>query len=388
MSRMKLIGSVIFISVILICCREKYFADYEMPASGFLVVNGFINGGGEPTEIRLSRSNRLTETPAEVMETGATVLIESDANERYPLVETSPGVYSYGPLDINAARKYRLFINARGKEYVSEYSGKLITPDIDSVTWKQNNNGVQFYIHSHDETNATRYYQWKFEETWEINSPFLSALEYTYDSNNKLLGVKYKFENRMADTTMQRCWAKSNSQVLIVGSTEKLSEDVIYLPLHFVGAESEKMSVAYSILTKQYALSQRAYSFISTMKKNTEQLGSVFDPQPSQLSGNIKCITNPAEIVIGFVEVVEQKTKRIFINRRQLSSWNFINTCETTVIDNKPDSIAKYAGGLVPSVVNYEDIITGAIIDFKAAPAPCIDCKLRGATNIKPAFWP
>lgn len=384
-----MIWVMIFISVVLICCREKYFADYEMPASGFLVVNGFINGGGEPTEIRLSRSNKLTETPAEVMETGATVLIESDADDRYPLIETSPGVYSYGALDVNPSRKYRLFIKARGKEYISEFSGKLSTPDIDSVSWKQNNNGVQFYIHSHDESNNTRYYQWKFEETWEINSPFLSALEYNYDSNNKLIGVKYKFDNRMADTTMQRCWAKNSSQVLIVGSTEKLSNDVIYLPLYFVGAESEKMSVAYSILTKQYALSQRAYNFILTMKKNTEQLGSVFDPQPSQLTGNIKCITNPSEVVIGFVEVVEQKTKRIFINRRQLNNWNYTNTCQTTVIDNKPDSIAKYAGGgLVPSVVYSEDMITGEIIAFNAAPGPCVDCKLRGATNVKPEFWP
>ena len=390
MKGVKKILLLILISATIFSCREKYFASYEMPATGFLIVNGFINGGDEPTEIRLSRTNKLSETPAEVMETGATVFIEGENSGRYALTETAPGVYTSESISIGPSSKYRLFINTKDKEYVSEYTGILATPDIDSVSWEQNKEGVQFYINTHDDTNNVRYYQWKFEETWQINSPFITTLEYDYDENKKFVGIKYRYENRMADSTKQMCWTTTFSNSLLIGTTEKLTKDVVSLPFHFIRDGSEKMNVEYSLLVKQYALSQRAYNFLLTMKKNTEQLGSVFDPQPSQLNSNMRCITDPSEMVIGFVEVTKQKTKRIFVKTRELGTWNYYNDCEAKVINNQqpPDSILKYVDNLMPTVVHSEDINTGEILEFNVAPAVCIDCRLKGATNVKPSFWP
>src|SRR5690606_41864672 len=82
------------------------------------------------------------------------------------------------------------------------------------------------------------------------------------------------------------------------------------------------ISVIYSFLTRRSSdlLSELAYNFMVMMKKNSEQLGSVFDPQPSQLAGNMSCITDPEEMVIGFIEVAEEKAKRIFIKRDRKST--------------------------------------------------------------------
>ena len=63
------------------------------------------------------------------------------------------------------------------------------------------------------------------------------------------------------------------------------------------------------------------------MKKNTEQVGTLFDAQPSQISGNFKCLTNPGELVIGFVEVTEEQTKRAFIYNSQVPGWSYNMIC-------------------------------------------------------------
>ena len=76
------------------------------------------------------------------------------------------------------------------------------------------------------------------------------------------------------------------------------------------------------------------------MKKNTEQTGSLFDPQPSQLSGNIHCLTDPNELVIGYVEITQEQTQRIFISSSEVSDWHYDPGCALYEVDNNLDSIA------------------------------------------------
>src|SRR6202012_4114028 len=89
-------------------------------------------------------------------------------------------------------------------------------------------------------------------------------------------------------------------------------------PLTQIPLTSEKVETKYSIIVRQYALTQEAYNFYQNIKKNTEQLGSIFDAQPSQLSGNIHNVTNPNEPVVGYVTVSTVQSKRIFIAHESL----------------------------------------------------------------------
>jgi hypothetical protein len=105
----------------------------------------------------------------------------------------------------------------------------------------------------------------------------------------------------------------------VIASSAKLSSDVIFqAPVTTILSTNEKISVRYSILLRQYALTKEAYEFWENIRKNTEQLGSIFDAQPSQLQGNIHCISNPTEPVIGFVTITNIQRKRIFIDNSQL----------------------------------------------------------------------
>jgi Domain of unknown function (DUF4249) len=382
----KLFSYIIFLSITA-GCKEKYVAPIQSPSTGYLVVEGFINSGPGTTSIRLTRTTMLYDSVDIISEHNAVVNIEGENNEIFPLYENGNGIYiSPSPFNLNNNEKYRLQIKTGdNKEYTSDFATVKRTPEIDSISWKRENGGVRIYVNTHDPQNNTRYYKWNYEETWEYHSAYLSNLKYITDpTTNQILGVGPRLPSTLPDTTIYKCWHTTNSTSTNIGSSEKLSADVIYLPLLFIEPASQKLSVLYSINLKQYALSHEAYLFFEKIKKNTEQVGSVFDPQPSELQGNIHCVTNPKETVVGFVEISEEKDQRLFIRNDELPGWNYIAACNQVIIDNQPDSIAKYGLGLLPTAVHEAGL---SIKDFYASSYTCVDCTLTG-TNIRPNFWP
>jgi hypothetical protein len=370
-------------------CKESYEPSITSAGSGYLVVEGFINSGHGPTTIRLTRTTQLQIASAKA-EVGAQVKVEGDDGNTFILIDSLNGTYGRPQLSLKSNIKYRLHIKtADAREYASDYSQVRHTPPIDSITWQMENDGVRIYANTHDPQNLTKYYQWKYEETWEIHSAYYSSLIYRRDASNRITALLWRDTDfHKVDTTIYKCWNSLASTSIILGSSEKLSSDVIYLPVQFIEPGSEKLSVLYSMNLKQYAMTQDAYLFMEKMKKNTEQVGTLFDAQPSQITGNIKCLSNQDEPVIGFVEVTDEQTKRIFIYRSQVSGWNYGTACQQYLINNTVDDMNKYGGDLYPTVANTIDLLTGNPIDFFAANMEsCMDCTTRGV-NRKPTFWP
>ncbi|SKA13544.1 DUF4249 domain-containing protein [Sediminibacterium ginsengisoli] len=373
--------------ILLAGCKEKYTPKLNNATTAYLVVEGFINSSGGASTFVLTRTTRLTDPGKIVYERGAMVKITSELGKVYPLTETSPGTYTSAALTLDKNDRYRLSIQAGGKEYLSDYSKMRNTPAIDSVSWQLENNGLQLYVNTHDPKDSTRYYQWKHEQTWEFHSSYTTSLKYSYDNQNNITGVTYRLPSRSADMSVYRCWQSEKLQSISIGSSEKLSKDVIHAPLIQIPKNSWKVSVLYSVLVKQYALSREAYKFFEEMKRNTEQLGSIFDAQPSANTGNLRCVTKPDEVVIGFVEVSEEKEKRLFISAAQLpADWAYVQPCEAIQVKpNNIDTIRSMAGYLPTDPVDYAP--SGAIVTLGFGTPSCIDCTLRG-TNVKPSFWP
>lgn len=57
------------------------------------------------------------------------------------------------------------------------------------------------------------------------------------------------------------------------------------------------------LILRQYTLNQESFSFYRELKNHLESEGELFDPMPSQLKGNIRCITDPNKQALGFFEV-------------------------------------------------------------------------------------
>lgn len=370
-------------------CREIYNAPVHSPETGYLVVEGFINSAGITT-VRLSRTVKLDKGDTIKYEYNASVTIESENGESFLLQAKDSGIYISDELYLNPNEKYRLHIKtSNNKEYVSDFTAYRTTPDIDSLTWKRDD-GVTIYANAHDDNNREKYFRYEYEETWEYHSPFGSSVKFdtTYDVNgNKLLRAVWRNATRTIDTPLFKCWKTQQSTKILAGTTEKLSSDIVYFPVQHIPQGSEPLSVLYSIYVKQFAISKEDYDFLQKMKKNTEQLGTIFDAQPTELTGNIHCTSDANEIVIGYIDVSEEKNKRIFISNEEVPEWNYSTDCFRVEVENDPDSIRFKADGFIPTTARKLDI-GGNIEIFWAAVPQCVDCSYENRTNIKPSFWP
>jgi hypothetical protein len=362
-------------------CKKLYEPHISSPATGYLVVEGYINSSVGASTITLTRTTKLKDTVSILYEQNARVSIESSTNESFPLMEGTNGRYTSGMLHLNPTSKYRLRIIAQnGKEYLSDFSQLKNTPAIDSISWQVEHDGVQIYANTHDDQNNTKYYRWTYSETWEFHSAFLQTVYYIMDPvTNQAIGVVAGVPN----ASIYKCWRTQVSTNIILGSSEKLTTDRIHLPVRYIEPQADELTVLYYIRLKQFALSENAYLFYQKLKKNTEELGTIFDPMPSEISGNVHCVNDPNEIVIGYVEPSEEQEKELFIRNSDLPMiWMSQMPCGEFEVKNIPPLDTAVIPTRPGTYGMYNNLAT-----FYASDRYCVNCTLRG-TNKKPSFWP
>ena len=378
-----------------ISCKKPFNPPAISGSASYLVVQGVINSGSDPTIITLSRtvnlSNKVTLNPV----SGAVLTIESNQNISYPLTENTNGNYVSAGLNLDNSHTYRLSIKINNEQYYSDYVPVLNSPPVDSLFYTVSGNGLNIYSNTHDPANTAKYYRWDYSETWIIHSNYDS--EFISNGDTVL--------QRPANEQIYSCWSSDTSSTIILNSSAKLSKAVLFNnPIISIASTSEKLGSEYSILVRQYALTGDAYSFWTNLKKNTEQLGSIFDAQPSQINGNIHSVANPTEPVIGYISVGSTSTKRIFIKTQQLPAWLPKPAYPDCVLDsdlytfyppgskvpvNQVNEFINYkrGAGANPSIPIAPIGLPGhPPIGYTASSPECVDCTLRG-TNIQPSFW-
>lgn len=359
-------------------CREKYNPPLASLPKSFLVVEGVINPGNQPTTIRLTRTFKLDQNATVKTENNAVVTVEGNNSTTAFLAPAGNGNYVSGNLNLNTNNEYRLRIKTTdGKEYLSDYVKVKITPAIDSISWKREENGLRIYANTKDLSNATHYYRWDYEETWEIRSIFGPGIIY---QNGVIRDRIFPQED------VSICWKFNSSANIVLANSIRLQSDIINeAPLTFIPVGDEKLFVRYSILVKQYALQQEAYNFFDLMKKNSQDIGSIFSPQPSEIKGNLHCVTDPDEFVVGFVTVSTITEKRIFIAATQVGIWPNYNRCDEVRVPNNRDSINRAVRdlGLMP----FQHIFPPPADIYLFSSPYCVDCTTRGGSRARPVFW-
>jgi len=360
-------------------CKEKFDPPIISSDNSYLVVEGVLNAGSAPTTIHITRTFGLDQNSVVQGEIGATVTVEGKDNSIQPLTMGVLGQYSSPGLILQSNAEYRVRIQTNdGNIYVSGYVMPRQTPGIDSVGWRRSPEGVQLYVNTHDNSNSTRYYRWDYIETWQLRSYYFSGYIY----QNAAVRQRVLPQEQVYD-----CWRSASSQSILLGSSARLSNDVINeAPLAFYANGDERMNVRYSLLVRQYAMDKPAFEFYELMKKNTESVGTIFDSQPSDIRGNIICETDPSKPVIGFITASTISEKRIFINSSELPGWNLPPYCPPMTVT--PDSIVFYfqGGAYMPYSANFDNLGL-RIISYNASFNTCVDCQTRGGSTIQPSFW-
>jgi hypothetical protein len=363
-------------------CVEPYDPPVVSVGTNILVIDGSLNTEGI-SRIRITRTQDLTDKNPVKEELQASVSFEEENGSSYALTEDGNGNYSLPEKAFNLSKNYRLVVNTSdSKEYVSEFVPALKSPEIDSVTWKvTSDKGLQFYVNTHDSENDIRYYSWTYEETWRYIAAFNSRFEW----------VNRVPTNRL--NSIYICYNTKPSQSILIGSAGNLSMPVISnFPLLYIPQNSERIRFKYTILVHQTALTKEAFEYFGQLQKNTENLGTLFDPQPSQLTGNIRCTSDLSEPVIGYFLAGSTVQNRIFISSDFLPRARYYNT---SFVDCTADGILqvidipmlKDRDLLNMLLVESFPVGAGEVTAYSYTSATCGDCRTAGGTTTVPDFW-
>jgi hypothetical protein len=367
---------VVFLLLLAGACVEPFnIPQKDSSFLGYLAVDGYLDGVNGAATVKLTRSIDLADYKAVPGETGATVSIEVENGGSLPLKERDNGLYTADHLTFDPNAKYKLHVaTGYGTSYSSDYITMKQSPSFDSLVWRAEDKGIRFYVNGHDDTGNTRYYQYRFTETWVYGVSF--------DSNYKNVGglpVKRKKYEHVAD-----CWDSRNSADVIVKATTDLSNDIVSMfPIYFIDKGARKLLDGYSLLVEQRAISQREYQFWELLRKTNESMGGLFDPIPSQVTGNVRS-DDTSEQVLGYFTGGFPKQIRIFINftdlPKDLQSLDPL-AYDCTIYDfvvggDTPIGSQVYMDLHIPPNIWY------------VTTANCGDCRSIGGDTIRPKFWP
>lgn len=341
------------ILLLLTACIDPFEIGEDLQGTPLLVVDGKITNQAGPHQVALRYSSTTLDGFESPAVSGAQVTITNQEGQEIILTEAESGVYYSGEgIRGQAGNTYQLHITLPdGTRYASQPETMPAVTAIDSLyavvesrtalstlntlidRW-----GIQIYVNSGSNRTMPGFYRWEWEETYQITPP-LTPQPSSFPS---------------------ACWLSGRGlREINIASTQSLARDVVERqPIAFVSKRGFKLQVRYSILVRQYSLSRSAYTYWSRIKEQIEAAGSVFDPPPAQIAGNIYRVDEQDEVVLGYFQASSVTEQRFFIRRSEVPQQ-----------PGGPVTAFPECGGDQPT-------------DY------CFDCRLvSGATTERPSFW-
>jgi hypothetical protein len=377
----KAIGFVFVLLATLLGCRTPY--EPEVPATELrvLVVEGYLDTEGLKSELKLSRTAPLGASSAFIPELRAKVLLKSASGQVFPLTETGLGTYIF-ERNIDEKQSYLLEIElSSGERYVSEGLQPIVTPEIIDAGFKRDEEGVEVFVSTQGNANADDFL-WTFEETWIFRPRIRTTYIYVPEIKN------VRDQKQSEQTSL--CFKTEPSPGILLETSSRFKDQVVFQKtITEIPTGDERIMERYSILVSQKGLASKDVPFWEILKKNTEDIGSIFSPLPSLIGGNIKSLDAAKSPVIGQVSLGVIRQKRIYINQVQVSPWNYLDPKFNDCVIGEEVVLAKDYQAIFGNgaVVPTRPLMVGTtIVGYYPSSKRCTDCSLY-ASKLKPSFW-
>lgn len=359
-------------------CFERFSIGNETDFKPKLVIAGTLTNEDREQEIVISSSS-FTELPQFDPLSGCTVFVEDQEGNRFPFHESEAGHYR-GTIDgyyIIMGMEYRLeVITPGGQQYRSDPVKMVPTPPVSNVYYELSSvptpnpdireEGLQFYLDFSGDEQYSPYHRWELEETYEYHASF--PLERWIDDEGS--------HDIFPDYSEFVCYKTETIQDIFVLSTKGLSQNKFTkLPLHFVNDHTQRLLHRYSLLVRQYSLSESLYTYWKELKKNNKEYADLFGRQPANVKGNIHNVNDASEVVLGFFGASAVSEKRIMVNSVEELAFDQVPYCKAI-----PPS-----GPLPPDRPLYFARIPEG--GYGLTNPECIFCTLSGGTTEKPSYW-
>ncbi|MER2996669.1 DUF4249 domain-containing protein [Pontibacter populi] len=311
----------IFALVLLMGCIDPVDVDLDTQQK-HLVVEGYFTNEAKLNYIRLSYSQPHS-VPYNEFEEEAIVFVSSDEGERYSFSYDKAGYYypeagamAYGV----PGHTYWLNVSVGNKLYQSE-SIKMPEPlPIDSVHFevdeqsyafegvreKQLYMGYNVLVNYKDPAEYKNFLRWSFSTQYEVNTQ-------PYDFISPWSGLPAP-----KDCCIQ-CFLHEKLELLkvaddrLVNGRDVKNQAVLFMPFE------KYLGVKNKLTIYQHSITNEAYEFYRILEQQKNSTGTVFDPPPAEVKGNIKNTADEKEQVLGYFDVSGVSVKQVTILRSDIT---------------------------------------------------------------------
>lgn len=409
-----IVAGLLFLSA----CIDPFIPEIR-EVEDVMVINGRILDNVELQKVEVSITSPVQSNESFRTVGGCSVVVDDSAGRKYAFIEGEEGVYycKMDSVDRLPGKKYKLTVITPGnRTYTSGFEEMLPCPPIDEIPWDYEEQGtskpnvtyqgIQFYISTNAGGDFAENFLWELEETWKYSSSYAIIdqwdsihqgyyeEEFIIDSVNGIfdtiltwvrtldtVGVIWGNPEHPVDTLVY-CYKHNGIPQVYTYSAKNISGGSIRkVPLNYVSDRTSRLSMRYSLLVRQFSLTETAYEFWKILDGQSKQSGELYGTQPVKIPGNIFSPDNPDERVLGLFYASAVTEKRIFINPMLKTVGPICGREHFTW-----DQLTEYLSYIHPDLYPIYLVRVGER-DVDYVNQECIDCRLRGGGIKVPSYW-
>lgn len=332
---------IILLFITLVKCQDVYVPKELDHDDQILVINGGITDDGGPHKVTISWATPFYETiPAYV--SNATVTVEDGNGQIYVFSEQEPGRY-YTPensLVGEPSQSYKLIVLIdNGTRYESEMTtmsepnvGNIyaeagekgfLTETSDGVFSEEVFQGLYVYTDLDIETDEKQYFRFEsllaeqtyfsFDTAFQEMSPpvtiYVRCIDVSYLNPYPEVKATIRDGERQIVKKQPLGFIPYKMKTKYYNWPYVFGTDTMYSSRGFSSTLS-----GWVVTVSSYSVSDQEYTYYSKVREQLTASNQIFDPLPSSLHGNIRCITNEAEPVFGFFSVAAKEVHSLAMN--------------------------------------------------------------------------
>lgn len=273
-----------------------------------LVVDGLITNENTQYVVKLSFTGKYQNslaTPANLALNGAKVTITDDRGRKTDLKQDVLELGTYRTIDPSfvgtIGYSYKLEVTLPSGDKYSTKPERMndvapilnLSYEFKNIVANNQTDAYQVYLDTKDPGEQQNFYRWSAYgySRWESTGALCSAFGPTI--------------------CFQYCWVPTDYPQVLLYSDASINGNfikkvpVFLSPIRAIGN--------HFIEVTQYSLSKDAYTFWSLYEEQRKRVGTIFDPQPAPIEGNLINETDPTDIALGYFSVSAISKKKLMI---------------------------------------------------------------------------
>lgn len=316
---------IFLIGFIFYSCVEPFIPEVDT-SNEMLVVEGLITNAGSKHLIKLSLSSNFNEDNDFIPLRNADVTVIDGNGVNYGFDEVEPGYYyNNNPFVGEIGQSYNLMVETEdGDIYRSDQ--QIIMPPITADSLEAKWDVRDLYDIDNDGEQTIQ----PFEgiSLWadiKSNSQVPPMVRFQTDVITQYILIDFS-----DDPDFFYCHLRKNIDYklnVVIPDFQTHSNTSAYHDVGFIRKgvkviipDSLRLMYIHKriVVLKQFTLNEQSYNFYKQLSDQLEAEGTLFDPSPFQLKGNIFCVNDPTKKAIGIFEASSHVSRSFALNNEPL----------------------------------------------------------------------